>query len=195
MVFCKLNDLRQCVIPCTSADWLWVVLVVWKACPGLDGRGWLCPHTGVSPCAAGVAGVRRWSLFCRGSCGWGGDPGNWEGRPHPAGASCPLLVSQLLLPCQPKQANERVQSQKVEKQPPLGTGRSGKVTLQRVFREGWEDWLWPLLQTACHTPQLFPFSVSFRNIVKFSLTHLLTLFLTSYLLLILVTAPPHPIFI
>lgn len=36
-----------------------------------------------------------------------------------------------------------------------------------------------ILQTMCHTPQFFPFSVSFRNIVKFSLTHLLTLFLTS----------------
>ena len=112
MVFCKLRELRQHVIPCTSAGWLWVVLVVWKACPGLDGRGWPRPRARVSPWAAGMAGLGWWSLFCRGSCGRGGDPGNREGRPHPVGASRPLLVSQLLLPCRPK---KRMNKSKVKR--------------------------------------------------------------------------------
>lgn len=100
----------------------------------------------------------------------------WEVILQPGGQA-PLHGALLLLACitvavtlSAKEVHEQVQSQEVE----------------NSLTSYWEEWQSHLaegiqigmgrfiLQTMCHTPQFFPFSVSFRNIVKFSPVHLLT---------------------
>lgn len=93
----------------------------------------------------------------------------------------PLLVAQMLLPCRPRQVHERVQSPEVEREPSLNVPGGVAESPRSGIQMGVGRLLWPFLQALCQTSQFFPFSVSFRNVVQFSLTHLPTLFLTSFI--------------
>lgn len=100
---------------------------------------------------------------------WSWQPG---GQAHPVGASALCLYHSCCC-LSAKEAHEQVKVKRWKSSLHFILGEEWQVTLAEGIQIGMGRFI---LQTMCHTPQFFPFSVSFRNIVKFSRTHLLTLF-------------------